>query len=179
MKSFVGQISTSNEINMLTAVNRGGLGGPNTGSGAVAIHTDAKAAGAWETFKLILQPGSPGIGQPGMKFALQTSNGHNYLTAINGGGVGGPDDATSPIHTNAKTASTWENFNLIVDDTANPPTAQIKLTRTPFYLTAVNGGGVKGPNSQPIHSDATVVSTWERFVFQPLPLPPGRLLTYR
>jgi len=62
MRIFTGNILTSNGSNMLTAVNGGGLGGPNSGPGAVALHTDATGAGPWETFKLILQPGSPPIG---------------------------------------------------------------------------------------------------------------------
>jgi hypothetical protein len=169
MKTFIGNILTSNGKNMLTAVNGGGLGGPDSGPGLVALHTDATSAGAWETFKLILQPGSPPIGS-GMKFALQTSNGKNYVTAINGGGIGGPNDATCPIHTDATTAGGEEIFTLSINDSVNPPTVNISplLMVQLFggrYLTAVNGGAVGGPNTQPVHSDATSVGPWEQFSF--------------
>ncbi len=161
MKTFVGAILTPNKENMLTVVNGGGLGGPDSGVTLVAIHTDATAAGSWEIFKLILQAGSQNVG-PGMNFALQTASGRNYVTAINGGDIGGPNDGTCPIHTDAANQGQWETVTLQVDDTVNPPTVRI-LTANGNYLTAVNGGGVGGPNTQPIHTDATVVGDWEKF----------------
>jgi len=111
-----------------------------------------------------------------MKFALQTASGTNYLTAVNGGGIGGPNDATCPVHTDANRAGSWEFFTLLVDDTVNPPTAKIvPFLFLPFggshYLTAVNGGGVGGPNTQPVHTDATKVGPWEQFSLS-LPAPP-------
>jgi hypothetical protein len=172
MQILIGNILTSNGKNMLTAVNGGGLGGPDSGTGLVALHTDATSASTWETYKLILQPGSAPVG-PGMKFALQTSSGTNYLTAVNGGGIGGPNDATCPVHTDATTGGAWEVFTLTINDSVNPPT----VTLSPFnvvplagscFVTAVNGGGVGGPNTQPIHTDATSVGTWQLFSFAPL-----------
>jgi hypothetical protein len=160
--TYIGNIYCSDGKHMLTAVDGGGLGGPN--DAGVALHTNQSNPGPWETFKLILQLGSPPIG-PGMVFALQTSDGVNYLTAINGGGVGGPNNTTCPIHTDQTKAGPWEKFSLNVDSTTNPPTVQIQ-TENGDYLTAVNGGGVDGGNSQPIHSDADSVNTWERFTFQ-------------
>jgi hypothetical protein len=160
--TYIGNIYCSDGKHMLTAVDGGGLGGSN--DAGVALHTDATKVSIWETFKLILQPGSPPIG-PGMVFALQTSSGINYLTAINEGGVGGPNNATCPIHTDQTTPGLWEKFSLIVDNTTNPPTVTIQTPNGINYLTAVNGGGVNGGNSQPIHSDATSVGTWERFTF--------------
>lgn len=165
MITLIGYIQTSNGKNYLTAVNGGGLG-PNN---SVALNTNRTTAQQWETFNLILQPGSPPIGS-GMKFALQTSDGKNYLTAINGGGIGGPNDATCPVHTDATTPSSWEFFTLSINDAVNPATVQIKpfsiLPLTPgYYVTAVNGGGVGGPNTQPVHSDATTVGPWELFSF--------------
>jgi len=161
MKTLTGSIRTSNGQNMLTAVNGGGLGGPDSGSGLVALHTDAATAAAWETFRLILRQGSAPIG-PGMTFALQTSSGRNYLTAVDGGGVSGPNDATCPIHTDAATQGPWETFTLNIDDSVNPPTLTIQ-TITGNFLTAVNGGGVKSPGNPPIQSDATAVNAWEVF----------------
>jgi hypothetical protein len=169
MKTLIGQIYTANGKNFLSAINGGGLGGPEAGPGTVALHTDSRSANGWETFKLILQPGSPAIG-PGMKFALQTSDGKHYVTAVNGGGVGGTNDAACPIHTDATQAGAWEVFTLLVNDAVNPPTVQIKPFGSPvltrgYYLTAVDGGGIGGPGAQPIHTDAIAIGAWEQFSF--------------
>jgi hypothetical protein len=162
--TYKGVIFCPDGTHMLTAVDGGGLGGPN--DAGVALHTDATKAGIWETFKLILQAGAPAFA-PGLPFALQTSNGKNYLTAINGGGVGGPNKASCPIHTDQTKQGPWEIFSLNIDDTTNPPTVTIQ-TENGSYLTAVNGGGVNGGDSQPIHSDATSVENWEQFTFLPV-----------
>jgi hypothetical protein len=156
-KIYSGQIFAPNGTNLLTAVNGGGLGDSVAG---VALHSDAATASTWETFKLILQSGSLGSG---MEFALQTSGGQ-YVTAINGGGVGGPNDKTCPFHTDATYGNAWEGFNLVVDDSVNPPTVTIQ-TETNTYVTAVNGGGVNGGNSQPIHTDAIPIGADEKFLF--------------
>jgi hypothetical protein len=174
VKTLFGHILTSNGSNLLTAVDGGGLGTNN----AAALNTNRTAAQAWETFTLVLQPGSKPIG-PGMTFALQTSSG-DYLTAINGGGVGGPNDIMCPIHTDQTIASAgaWELFTLIVNDSANPPTVQIRpFTTNPttganpttaYFVTASNGGNVGGSdpsNTQPVHSNAAAVGQWEQFSF--------------
>lgn len=166
MITLVGNIWTSDGKNQLTAVNGGGLG-PNNN---VALNTDRTSANSWETFNLILQPGSPAIG-PGMKFALQTSNGRNYLTAVKGGGMGGLNDATCPVHTDQTSPGAWETFVLQVNNNAYPVTAQIMCYNPqagPFFVTAVNGGGIGdgGKNTTPVHTDATSANAWEQFVFQ-------------
>jgi hypothetical protein len=173
MQTLFGHILTSNGNNLLTAVNGGGLGTNN----AVALNTNRTTASTWETFTLVLQPGSK-IG-PGMIFALQTSSG-NYLTATNGGGVGGANDATCPVHTDQTIAhaGAWEIFTLIINDGVNPPTAQIRpFTTSPttggnsttaFFVTASNGGNVGGSdpsNTQPVHTNAGTVGAWEQFSF--------------
>jgi hypothetical protein len=163
--TYTGNIYCSDGIHMLTAVYGGGLGGPN--DAGVALYTNETNPGQEGTFKLILQAGSPGF-YYGVPFALQTSNGVNYLTAINGGGVGGPNNASCPIHTDQTNPGPWEIFSLNVDDTTNPPTVTIQ-TADGYYLTAVNGGDVDGGNSQPIHSDAGSVKNWEQFTFSALP----------
>jgi hypothetical protein len=171
--NLIGYILTSNGNNMLTAVNGGGLG-PST---TVALNTNRTSAAAWETFTLVLQPGSSPIGA-GMKFALKTSDGNNFVTAVNGGGVGGANDVTCPVHTDQTVAKAgaWEIFSLLVNESANPPTVQIMPFTVnpktgPFFLTAVNGGnwGATDPgNAQPIHTNATAVGTWEQFSFSAL-----------
>jgi hypothetical protein len=173
--AYFGQIYTPNGQNLVTAVNGGGLAGSVAG---VALNTNAAAAGAFETFKLILQPGSSPIGTSGMKFALQTSAG-NYVTAINAGGVGGPNNATCPVHTDATIANAWEGFTInVVDDSVSPPNVTIQ-TQTNSFVTAVNGGGINGGNTQPIHTDAAVVGTWEQFLFNLVAVvKPSFTLTY-
>lgn len=38
------------------------------------------------------------------------------------------------------------------------------------YLTAVNGGGMgEAANKLPLHTDATIASTWEQFMLVPIP----------
>jgi hypothetical protein len=37
-------------------------------------------------------------------------------------------------------------------------------TVTGHYVTAVNGGGVGGPNTVPIHTEATEIGPWETFI---------------
>jgi hypothetical protein len=166
MITLVGNIWTSDGKNQLTAVNGGGLG-PNN---EVALNTNRTVASTWETFNLILLPGSPPIG-PGMQFALQTSSGKNYLTAVNGGGMGGPNNATCPVHTDQTNPGSWETFVLLVNNNAVPITAQIMCYSPgvgPFFVTAVNGGGIGdgGKNITPVHTDATSIGAWEKFSFK-------------
>jgi hypothetical protein len=92
-------------------------------------------------------------------FALKTVNG-NYLTAVNGGGQGGPNDASCTVHTDASWVGPWELLTLNYDAMTGNATIQTANGR---YLTAVNGGGIGGPNNVPFHTDATVVGPWEKF----------------
>jgi len=138
--------------NYLTAVGGGGLGGPDYGPAAVALHTDATVAGPWETFTVHWLDASY------TRFSLQTVDGH-YLSAIQGGGQGGPDDSSSPIHTDARTIAEWETLtvNFLPNDqvTINLPNGR--------FLTAVAGGGVGTPQSAPLHTDVVQPGAWETF----------------
>jgi hypothetical protein len=72
--------------NYLTAVFGGGVGNSVAGQFPAfgkpdAIHTDARRPSGWERFALIDAGGG--------RYAIRTMNGH-YLTALNGGGIGGP-----------------------------------------------------------------------------------------
>jgi hypothetical protein len=138
--------------NYVTIVNGGGLGGPDNGPDAVALHSDAAVAGPWEKFQFVWIPGSNQI-------ALKTEDGH-YVTAVNGGGMGGPNDQTCPVHTDATVRQEWEQLVLDYD-----PNTQIGTLQTfdGHYLTAVNGGGFGGPNDVPIHTDAMTIGPWETF----------------
>ncbi|MCG8460245.1 MAG: hypothetical protein MI919_28515, partial [Holophagales bacterium] len=89
----------------LTAVNGGGIGDPaGMPSNSVPMHTDAHAAGVWETFNLI----SLGCN----KVALQTADGR-YVSAVGGGGQAEPPGFAAnswPLHTNAVWIGGWETF---------------------------------------------------------------------
>ncbi|POZ59980.1 fascin domain-containing protein [Chromobacterium alticapitis] len=148
-------LQTSNG-HYLTAVNGGGLGGPNSGPYAVALHSDAKAKGAWETLYLVQLANG--------RVAFRTTTGY-YLTAINGGGMGGPNSSASPFHTDATWASAWERFQLEFDPASN--TYALK-TANGNYVTFVNNGGIGGANNVPVHSDARAANDWESFTLVPL-----------
>jgi hypothetical protein len=139
--------------NYLTAVNGGGLGGPDSGPNAVALHTDAIVAAKLETFTVVW------LDSAYTKFALQTIRG-NYVTAVNGGGVGGANDSSAPIHTDATTIAEWERLrlNFLPDArvTINVPNGR--------FLTAVNGGGMSSSSISPIvTTDAVRPRAWETF----------------
>lgn len=146
-------IKTGNGVNLITFNNNGGIGGPN--SGLSTVHTDARTVGAWEKFQLIP------LEVANSTFALKTQTG-NYVTAVNAGGLRGPD-ATTAIDTDRTAVGPWES--LIFEDQGDG-TYAIRST-TGYYLTAVNGGGMGGPNdaSCPIHTDATALGSWEVFSF--------------
>lgn len=139
--------------NYLTAVNGGGLGGPDSGPDAVALHTDAIVAAKLETFTVLW------LDSAYTKFALQTIRG-NYVSAVNGGGVGGANDSSAPIHTDATTIAEWERLrlNFLPDArvTINVPNGR--------FLTAVNGGGMRSSSISPIvTTDAVRPRAWETF----------------
>ncbi len=50
--------------------------------------------------------------EPPIRAAIKTSDGH-FLTAVNGGGIAGPNDWRSPFHTDAAQIGPWERFSLI------------------------------------------------------------------
>lgn len=133
----------------LTVVNNGGL----NSAGACAFNTDARQVGPNEKFTLVP------IDANQKTFALKTAKG-NFITAVNGGGMGGPNDATSTLHTDATWIGPWET--LIVEQQEDGSFAF--CTTNGFYLSAVNGGGWGEPaNRKPIHTDATKLGPWETF----------------
>ena len=93
----------------VTAVNGGSMGDPaGLPFNSTAVHTNATALGPWEVFTLV--PISSGT------YALQTGSG-NYLTAVNGGGIGDPAGSQPnswPIHTDAKAIGSWEQLTMVV-----------------------------------------------------------------
>jgi hypothetical protein len=92
------------------------------------------------------------------RVAIRTING-NYVTAVNGGGMGEAANAL-PIHTDATSMQAWEFFKINFQDDGYC-TIQ---TETGNFLTAVNGGGLGNPaNTDPVHTDQTNIEGWERF----------------
>ncbi len=144
--------------NYLTAASGGGLGGPASGPFAVALNTNATQVGPWEKFYFIW------VDEVHLKFALQTING-NYITAVNGGGITGPNSSLAPIHTDATQIGPWEIFQLTYLNELNKPTMVTLQTSDGHYLTAVGGGGIGGSTIVPIHTDATKIDVWETFTF--------------
>jgi hypothetical protein len=112
------------------------------------------------TFALTSRAAQP---QGAMNAAIQTSSG-NFVTAVNGGGIGG----TNPIDTDRTQANSWETFTVVWLD---PAFTKFALrTQSGNFVTAVNGGGIGDPkNVLPIHSDATAIGAWEKFNFNFLP----------
>jgi hypothetical protein len=144
----------------LTAVNGGGVGGPNSGPDSAAIHTDAAypAPGPWETFTCV------SLGKN--RLAFQTQSG-SFLTAVNAGGMGGPNANPYQIHTDVpptRAVGPWEQFRLVRLEGSKCALQ----TKTGFWLTAVNGGGWgEAANRFPIHTDARRVGPWETFTINP------------
>jgi len=144
-------IKTTNG-HFLTAVNGGGVGGPNTGSNSSAVHTDAKSIGSWETLTCAFS---------GPNVTFQTQDGH-FITAVNGGGMGGANANPFQIHTDAAAAGAWGTFTLVP---VGGSRCALK-TLNGYYLTAVNGGGwgnTDTANKFPIHTNATKAGVWETF----------------
>jgi hypothetical protein len=141
----------------LTAVLGGGVGGPNSGPNAAAIHTDAKTIGAWETFTCVTQ--APNT------ISFQTNDGH-FITAVNGGGIAGPDADPYELITAATQPGAWEQFTVVTNG-SNQCALQ---TFDGNLVTAVNGGGwgsTDAANQFPIHTNATQSGQWETFTLVP------------
>lgn len=97
----------------------------------------------------------------GGQYGLQTING-NYLTAVEGGGK--IDDA---IYSDGRAIGPWERFTLVSQWPDLAPAVQYALqTVNCCYLTAVDGGGKL---TDTVHTDATAIGPWERFVLVPVP----------
>jgi hypothetical protein len=103
---------------------------------------------------------------PFLTGAIRTSNGH-FLTAVNGGGLGGGNAA---LQTDRTQAAGWETFELTF---INSSLSQFTMsTYDGMFVSAVNGGGIGGPNGSvaPIHADTTTIGSWEKFtISEPVP----------
>ncbi|MGB8907513.1 MAG: hypothetical protein WCC84_02065 [Candidatus Cybelea sp.] len=90
----------------ITAVNGGGIGDQNGANPSSQLITNATRIGADEEFRIV-PVGATDSG----KIAIQTPDGKHFVTAVNGGGCGGP--AEVPFHSNAKVIGPNETFTLI------------------------------------------------------------------
>jgi hypothetical protein len=150
---------------LLTAVNGGGLGNPKSAPRGVALTTGATTAGPLETFTLVW------VNKSERTFALKTHDGH-FVTAVNGGGIGGPDSVKSPVHANVTTFAPWAKFTITMlpDDIH----ATIRTADGKHFVSAVQGGGVGGSNEIPIRTDAGTMTP--EAVFRVVPAkPPANL----
>jgi hypothetical protein len=104
------------------------------------------------------------------------TNTNNFVTAQNGGGIGGPDNTipgTYAVHTDrtaSQGASTWETLSFA----QGPQTNQFGLqTSDGFFLTAEQGGGIpaagNSSDQEPIQTNRTVPQAWEQFTLNFLP----------
>lgn len=146
-QTLTGAIQTHNG-HLLTAVNGGGLGDPKSAPQGVALSTGATTAGPFETFTLVW------VDKSANTFALKTHDGH-FVTAVKGGGIGGPDSDQSPVHTDVTAIGPEETFTITL--LADNIHATIQTADGRHFLSAVNGGGVGGSNQVPIHTDATTM----------------------
>jgi len=155
----------------ITAANGGGLG-----EGGSSLQTDRTIPLSWETF-LLLEDLS--VFPP--RVTLLTESG-DYVTANNGGGIGGPNSVASPMHTDATAVGAWEKFNIYPTTCASPQqgNAQIQwmlaniflhpaecvyiATSSGDFVTALNGGGYGGGPSDPFRTNAASAQSWETFV---------------
>jgi hypothetical protein len=85
----------------VTAINGGGAGNPSPQFAIGTIRLGG-LPGSNETFSITAVGGG--------KVTISTSDGH-YVTAVNGGGFGGPNDV--PIHTDATSMGPWEHFTWV------------------------------------------------------------------
>jgi hypothetical protein len=147
---------------LLTAVNGGGFGDPKSAPHGVAISTGATTAGPFETFTFVW------VNKAANTFALKTHDGH-FVTAVNGGGIGGPDSEQAPVHTDATEFETWGRFTItLLPDNIH---ATIRTADGRHFLSAVNGGGVGGSNRGPFHTDADTMGAAAIFKLIPVPAP--------
>lgn len=166
---FVCNIRTSGG-HFLTAVNQGGLGGLDYGPNAVALHSNQPNIGAFERFKVVVNGSDENLdfsqfsqGSPTADVNLITSGG-SFVTAVDGGGLAGPNDATAPFHTDANVAGPWEQFWIaqldplaggqIPDHVILIPNLALLFSNPfgfsqnmGFFITAVGGGGISTPSS--------------------------------
>lgn len=142
--------------NLLTAVDGGG-------QTSNAIRSDATAARTWETF-FIRKWGAPGSGY---QYVIVDADTNQAIAARDGGGqtqntiqfYGSGVPGLSSID------PSWTLFTFLLQSNGS----YALQTLNGNYVTAVNSGGLDygTTNTDNIHTDATVINTWEQFRFIP------------
>jgi hypothetical protein len=158
----------------VTAANGGGLG-----EGGSSLQTDRTIPQSWETFLLLVDRSQ---NPPHVAFLAQSGN---YVTANNGGGMGGPNTAASPMHTDATIVNVDEKYNIYSTSCASAPQVNALVQwvfGNPFshsascvviqtangdFLTAQYGGGQGGGPADPFRTNATTAQAWETFLMAP------------
>lgn len=130
-----------------TVVNGGAVGDK-----VAAFNTED----SWVTpdAKFTVVPIDPATGT----FALRCPDGL-YVTAINGGGIGGPNNHESPVHTDARYIGKYET---IAFEAQPDGTTAIKSCYG-YYITAVNGGGWPEEKGKPFRTNTVEIGPWETF----------------
>lgn len=145
-------ILTSSMHDYWYVVNGGGLGGQGA-----ALNTTALAR-VNTIFNIVWLDNVYGAYA---MFALQTPQGH-YVTAINNGGMGGPNDATSPIHTDTSPNPVYaDNVLKFINLGNNQVMLQTPGGEIVSFIDDV--GGNDPHNSMPFHTNATSIGAWEIF----------------
>jgi hypothetical protein len=158
----------------VTAVNGGGLG--EAGS---SLQTDRTIPLAWETFLILVDRPVGSLTPP--HIALLTETG-NYVTANNGGGMGGPNTSAAPMHTDATAVNAWEKFTFFTTSCASSQqiitlfnwinsnymehtgSCVFMATSNGNFVTTLYGGAYGGGPSDPFRTNATSAQAWETFV---------------
>jgi hypothetical protein len=141
------------------AVN-GGVGGPVGvlhGAGA-ALNTNLGGCLLSCFFNIVWLDNTYGANA---RFALQTPLGH-YVTAINGGGMGGPNDATSPIHTDTYPSPVYADNVFTIYNLGNDR-VMLQTVNGDIVYAVDDVGGNDPQNLMPFHTNATAIGTWETF----------------
>jgi hypothetical protein len=133
-------LKTANN-NFVTAVNGGGIGGPNSGQSPVL--SDATTVGLSEHFTITLEADNAHV-------TVRTSDGRHFLTAVNGGGIGGSNNV--PIHTDTDSMGAWEEFGLIPPDCAAPRPNGV-ITRGEFAVLIQQEFGLAQPTKPVVFPD--------------------------
>ncbi len=147
----------------VTAVGGGdSMAQPNCGPRQIALHENSTTIGPNETFTMV---SIPNTGEGGY-YAFKTSGGY-YLTAVNGGGIGGHNNRRnySQVVTRASTVLNWQKFRLIPLDATLHPKVAIQTADGVHYITASNGGGCGGnaTNLVPFRTNSKSIGRWEQF----------------
>ena len=90
------------------------------------------------------------IRQDDGSYAIRTSNGVNYITAINGGGLAHGTDTSDNLVTNRTQAQAWERF-WIVDRGDCQYTIQ---TSSGYFVASSSGAGLSTDISDPAAAPA-------------------------